>query len=101
MASRLELHEKLCEILENRNAYFQPPESIRMEYPGIRYNLNNIDIKHADGIPYASDKQYHIIVIDGDPDSEIPDKVAALPKCRFDRYYTANNLNHWVFNLYF
>jgi len=32
---RLKLHEILCGILNTRNAYFQPPESVKMNYPAI------------------------------------------------------------------
>jgi hypothetical protein len=41
------------------------------------------------------------MIIDQDPDSAIPPKVAALPMCLFNRFYTADNLNHDVYNLYF
>jgi hypothetical protein len=42
-----------------------------------------------------------VTVIDQDPDSEIPDKVAQLPMTTFDRWFAANNLNHDVFDVYF
>jgi hypothetical protein len=42
-----------------------------------------------------------ITVIDPDPDSEIPSKVAALPMSLFNRFYTADDLNHDVYNVYF
>jgi hypothetical protein len=41
------------------------------------------------------------MVIDRNPDSELPDKVIELPLCKFDRFYTADNLNHTVFTLFF
>jgi len=42
-----------------------------------------------------------ITVIDQDPDSIIPDKVAAMPLSLFNRFYTVDNLNHDVYNVYF
>ncbi len=36
-----------------------------------------------------------------DPDSVIVEKVSKLPRCRFDRHYTADELNHDVFTLYY
>ena len=39
---RLELHEILCTILGSRNVYFQPPESIKMNYPAIVYGLDDM-----------------------------------------------------------
>jgi len=46
-------------------------------------------------------KRYKVTVIDPDPDSLIPDKVASLPSAVFNRFFAANNLNHDVYNLYF
>lgn len=41
------------------------------------------------------------MVIDKNPDSIIADKVESLKMCSFDRHYTADNLNHFVYNLYY
>jgi hypothetical protein len=55
----------------------------------------------ANNLPFRHTKRYQVTVIDRDPDSLIPDKVAALPMCLHNRFFVANNLNHDVFNLYF
>lgn len=99
MGQRLEL-QALLETLAP-NVYFQPPANTVMHYPCIRYERAKADAKHADNRLYNRTKQYQLTVIDRDPDSDIPDKVAQLPKCEHDRFYTADNLNHDVFNLFF
>lgn len=99
MGSRLGLQDLLETLVAN--VYFQPPESLKLSYPCIVYSRSDMDTKFADDIPYAHSKQYQLIVIDKDPDSSIPGKVALLPMCTFDRHYTANNLNHDVFDLYY
>lgn len=102
MAPRLELQELLTSLLpEGKKAYFQPPPTVQMEYPCIVYNRDRIDISHADNGPYKHEKRYQITVMDPDPDSEIPDKVAQLPRVSFDRAFTADNLHHDVFTLFF
>lgn len=101
MRSRLELHESLKALLGSGYVYFQPPESVKMTYPCIVYELNNVDTKHANNRPYFNMKNYRITIIDKNPDSAIPELFTAMPLCRFDRSYTANNLNHWVFTLYY
>lgn len=101
MASRLELHEVLCKILGSRNVYFQPPASVKMQYPAIVYERSDIQTQYADNNPYLQSLQYQVTVIDKNPDSEIVTEVSKLPLCRFDRHYTADNLNHDVFTLYF
>lgn len=99
MMTRLELHEILCEALGSRNVYFQPPESIKMKYPAIVYSRSDISNTYADDTAYLTSKEYLITVIDKNPDSEIPDRISKLPLCRFDRHYTADNLNHDVFTI--
>lgn len=101
MASRLELQDELEKLLGSRNVYFQPPASVQMKYPAIRYSLSNIEKWHADGMPYKKARGYELILIDPDPDSVFVDAISMLPYCRFDRYYPSDNLNHYVFTLYF
>lgn len=101
MKSRLELQTMLEELLGSRNVYFQPPESIKMKYPAIVYSRSDIDNDSADNSVYKQSHYYQLIVIDEDPDSEIVEKVSKLPRCRFDRHYTADNLNHDTFTLFY
>ena len=49
-----------------------------------------------------SDKSYEIIIIDSDPDGNIYEKIPAhFPMCRFNREYTADDLNHYVFTIFY
>ena len=100
--NRLKLHEKLCEILGSRNVYFQPPASVKMQYPAIVYNLKDIDPKYANNLVYTRFFCYAITVIDRNPDSEIVDEISQLPMCSMDRpSYASDGLNHFVFTLYY
>lgn len=101
MGQRLELQTILTDILESNNVYFQPPPTVKMEYPCIVYRRDFAETAFADNHPYRHIKRYQVMVIDRDPDSKIPEKVAALPMCVFDRFYTADNLNHDVYKLFF
>ena len=101
MASRLNLQTELETILGSRNVYYQPPESVKMKYPAIVYSRKNIDNVFADDAVYTQNHSYELTVIDPNPDSEIVMKVSNLPACTFDRHYTADNLNHDVFRLYY
>lgn len=97
---RLELHEILCGLLGSRNAYFQPPESVQIKYDAIVYSRRAIEPVYANNQVYNQRDCYSVTVIYRDPDSELPKKISKLPLCRFDRHYTADNLNHDVFILY-
>lgn len=83
------------------HVYFQPPNNIDLQFPCIIYSRNGSNSKFADNVRYAHAKRYQVTVIDRDPDSELPDKVEALPYSDFDRYFAADNLNHHVFTVYF
>jgi hypothetical protein len=100
MGSRLELQTRLEDILGSRNCYFQPPASVQMKYPSIVYSLSNIDVRHANDEMYKSLNAYQVILIDKNPDTQFLAPILKLPYCSFDRFYTADNLNHWVFTLY-
>ena len=107
MSRRLKLHNALCDILSCPNkgpecrAYFQPPSSVKMKYPAIVYALEDIENTFADDGVYLSHRKYLVTVIDKNPDSSFIDAVAKLPTCRFVRHYKSDNLNHYVFTLYF
>lgn len=99
--SRLELHELLCELLGSRNVYFQSPPSVQMKYPCIIYKLDDIDAYEADNTKYLLNKRYSITYVDKNPDAPFPERLLELPYCSLDRSYPADNLNHWVFTLYY
>lgn len=101
MAPRLDLQVLLEGILGSRNVYFQPPATVKMKYPCIIYKRDSVNTDFADDKPYKLKKRYQVTVVDTSPDSDIPGKVAALPLCSYDRFYTADNLNHDVYNLFF
>lgn len=80
------------------HVYFQAPN--RISYPAIVYERAPSDTQFSDNIPYIYEHRYSVTVIDPDPDSNIPDKVARLPKCIHDRHYVAENLHHDTFMIY-
>ena len=101
MSSRIELDGKIRAILGSGNTYFQPPESIEMKYPAVVYSLSNIENSFANDVVYLSIRQYTLILIDKNPDSPLVDKFICLPTCRFERVYKADNMNHFVFTIYY
>ena len=101
MHNRLDLHELLCEVLGSRNVYYSPPATIRMKYPAIVYSRSDIDNKFANDSVYNQSHVYSITVIDDDPDSEIVERMSLIPRCKFDRHFISDNLNHDLFTLYY
>lgn len=84
----------------SENVYFQPPETVKMKYPCIVYELETVNTNFADNILYLYKDRYKVTVIDKDPDSEIADEISKLQYCVFDRHFTLDNLNHFVYLIY-
>lgn len=99
MGSRLELSQKLHELIGNDNVYFQPPPSKKMEFPCIVYERARLNPDFADNLPYKIDKIYYVTCIYLDPDSDLPLKLAQLPMCVHQRHYISENKYHDQFRL--
>ncbi len=83
------------------NVYFQPPPNYQLMYPCIVYRRNNDDVSHADNIGYILWRRYQVTVIDKDPDTEIPDRVARLPMSNSERDFSTDGLNHYIYYIYY
>ena len=107
MNKRLELHEILCEIINitepdgDRHTYFQPPASVKMKYPAIKYSRRPIETINANNSIYRHLTSYEVTLIDKDPDSKYIEEILKLPYCKHNRYYVADNLNHDTFTIYY
>ncbi len=102
MARRLKLHEELEQVLGSKNVYFQPPESTKLKYPCIKYELDKTQTIFADNNPYHFTTRYTITLITRDPDNEIHERLLrSFKMCVHNRTFTADNLYHYVYELYF
>lgn len=101
MGSRLDLQTLLEGVLGSGNVYFQPPETIKLEYPCIVYSRAAGNTDFANNVPYQHYARYSVVLLDYNPDTGTIHKLVHLPMCLYDRHYTMDNLNHDVFTLYF
>lgn len=101
MASRLELQSRLEELLGVRHVYYQPPETLKLEYPAIVYSKSKIETTKANNSTYLKRIRYDVTVIDKRPDNPVIDKLMELPYCSYDRQYRTDNLNHDTLILYY
>lgn len=85
--------------LPESQVHFQPPTGIEMVYPAITYFRKQAITEFADNLPYRRAQSYTVTVIHKDPDNEIRSKIAALERCKHDRSYPNDGLNHDVFTL--
>ena len=101
MASRLQLQNKLEEIFESKNVYYQPPPSMALSYPAIVYSRDKIVKKSANNVAYLINNSYKITVIDSYPDNNHIIELLKLPECSYDRQYVTDGLYHDVLLLYY
>lgn len=98
---RIELHFKLVELLGSNNVYFQPPSTVKLSYPCIIYKRDTQSDHRADNRVYHMQRGYLVTVITADPDSNIPDKMMTFQYSSFSTHFTADNLNHYVYSIYY
>lgn len=102
MGSRLDLQKDLEELMEGHMVKFQPPPSFRLSYPCCVFSLSNGKTKFASNYPYLYKKKYMVTIITQDADSDLVEKMAMrFQTCVHERSYTADNLYHHVFILYY
>ena len=100
---RLILSAKFRALLSSNNVYFQPPESLKMKYPCIRYERAKIPVTKADNINYLMRTQYTVYLITTDPDSELPYQILDEFKGMIShtQHYVRDNIIHDVYTLVF
>ena len=98
---RLKLQAELEKILGSDHVYFEPPESVKMQYPCIVYSRASADQKYADNGLYSYVQRYQVVCIEVNPDSSLIGKMLELPLCSYNRSYNADNLKHDLFYVYF
>lgn len=99
---RLKLDQKLRTVLGNDNVYFEPPASIKINYPCLIYSVDRLNVSRADNKAYLTQRAYQIISITTNPDTDIlEDMINSFDHCFYERRYKSDNLIHDVFTIYF
>ena len=82
------------------HVYFQPPESVKLSYPCIVYQLDDHSEFHADDTTYLRMRRYSVTYITKNPDDLNVETIADMKYCRLNRFFTNDNLNHYVYTIY-
>lgn len=101
LATQQELQTFLEELIDPYKVYFQPPASLKMTYPCIVFKFDNIQTEYADSIKYKNKARYSITLISKSPVTDIPNQLLNLDYCSLDQVFISDNLNHYVFTLYY
>lgn len=103
MDRRLKLNLELQELMgKTGHVYFQPPPTYKLKYDCIIYEQSNGKTDFAANMPYNFTKKYNLTLITRDPDTPLVRELAMhFPMIVMDRAYTADNLNHYAYTLYY
>lgn len=100
MASRKQIQQTLEETIgTSGKVYFQAPESTKIQYPCIIYDIENINNINADDDVYSQNISYKLLLMTTNPVDKTIKKLSKLKYCRFVRYYTLSGLHHYVYSL--
>jgi hypothetical protein len=78
-----------------------PPKNLKLSYPCIVYQPSFIDRIDADNTWHIISNRYQLMFITSDLETDIPEKLIKLDKCSFERSYPAENLYHYIYQIYF
>ena len=99
---RDELQAELEDLLGSENVYFQPPESKKISYPCIVYELSRIETRKADNAIYKFNKRWTITYITKKAYTSFPEKILShFQMSSYDRHYVSDNLHHDVITVYY
>lgn len=101
MACRLKLQEKLEELLESENVYYNPPKSLEMKYTAIRFKKVTPNVQFANNSRYFNKDCFELTVISRRPEDPVIEKILALPYTRWNQSYPADDLYHDVITIYY
>lgn len=105
--SRLDLSTALHQLCEN--VYFQPPQSLKLQYPCVVYSLKLVDSDYADNLTYKTMREYSLVYISPNPDpiyeesgdGMIETILKSFSHIKHVNRYTSDNLYHDAFNLFY
>ena len=98
---RLLFDEMIKEVTGLTHVYYDPPESVLMEYPAIVYKKTKMPALYANNKKYVKSIAFEVQVICEDPDTIYVDKVQDIKFSAFDRHFVADDLHHDVLTIIF
>ena len=97
---RAELHQQLATILGSSYVYYQPPESIKLQFPCVIYELSSKIGNYANDRRYYTGTGYTLTLVTATIDDPRCSLLEQLKYCKFNRYYASEGLHHYVYTIY-
>lgn len=101
VSSRQELSAEFKRILGpySSNVYFQPPESIKLSYPCIIYEMEPYDVTKADNKSYIIHEVYSATLITKQPDTGYGKEILQIETANPETIFVNDNLYHYVYKI--
>lgn len=99
LSTRIELQRYLERVLGSKNVYFEPPETLKMRYPCIVYNLSRMNPTNADNLSYRVSQEYDIQYITREPEVDIPMRLAYTKRFRAGQHFVADGMHHFNYSV--
>lgn len=100
--TREEFRDKLREFIGSNNTYYRPPETVKMSYPCVVYDMDKPHILRANNRIYSFKNCYTVTFISTNTQwIDIETVLNAFEFSEFDRVYISDRLTHWVFRIYY
>lgn len=97
-----ELRAIQVEVNGYHHTYFEPPESVRLQYDAIVYSNPDMNVRRADNNTYNVRKGYQVMVISRDPESKLPEAIQwHFARCNPGKFFVRDNLYHFPFTIYY
>ena len=82
---------------ETPHVYYQPPENLKIVYPCFVYSDSDVEVLYANDMPYLQYQEYVVTYMTRKASPPLVDAILRLPRVRFDRHYTSENIHHYAF----
>lgn len=97
-----ELREIQMEVNGYQHTYFEPPESVRLEYDAIVYIKSLMNVRRANNRSYSIRDGYLVTIISRDCETILPRVIQEhFERCTPERSFVKDNLYHFPFTIYY
>jgi len=96
---RLKLHEYLINTFPGFTLYYNPHSKLKLTYPSILYELQDLPAKHASNTAYSVGSVFKVTMMYvGQPPID-PKTMYTMPGTSFSTSFTKDDITHVIFSV--
>ena len=95
-----ELRDLQIEALGYQHTYFEPTESVRLQYDAVIYKRSTLNVSRADNHSYTARDVFDVTIISRDPETTLPAVFQwHFARCNPGKFFIRDNLYHFPFTI--